>query len=549
MAPIARAYDSVHFYMSGFTSRVVAKSGIPGDRYHLGKLILQGLRDDPDFVLQIDGATDELETNGSVLDRTIRCAISMQNMGLKKGDVIVLIAPNHIHQCIPMYAALNLGIIVAPLDITLGVKELERYFANMEPKLIFCQSDKTETLKKALENIDLPTTIVTFDKGVEFNNFSEFMIKYSSGNQVKDFQSTDLDTENTVAYLTPTSGTTGMPKAVALSHKNLATSVSYVWSNFTTFPTPTKMAIVVSPLIWLSATFHFLFNPILKFTRLQSSKPMAQEHFVHLVNKYRPTYTIISPTLMSTIIKPGNSVKCDFTSFEHILLGGSYVSKELLDDIKKVTPRTYAAPMYGMSEVGGFAFLEGTQSSGSVGRPMGCFDYRLVNVDTLEDIEEPNVNGELWFRGPAVCMGYYRNEEVTKASFSDGWLRSGDIFYTDENGLFYFVDRLKLLLKYRNYQISPTEVENVIRQHPGVLDVAVTGIQDQECGDLAVACVVPRPGYKVNAQEIKDLVKENLSDTKQLRGGVIFMNEFPMTPTTKTNRILLKQIVRDMARE
>ncbi|KAJ0173168.1 hypothetical protein K1T71_011344 [Dendrolimus kikuchii] len=226
---IARAFDSVHFYMSDFSSRVVAKSGVPSDRYHLGKLILQGLRDDPDFVLQIDGAIEEFETNGSVLDRTIRCAISMQNMGLKKGDVIVLIAPNHIHLCIPMYAALNLGIIVAPQDPTLGDKELEPYFANMEPKLIFCQCDKTEILKKALKNINLHTTIVTFDKGDEFINLAEFMIKYCGDSEIKDFQSTDFDTETAVACLTTTSGTTGVPKAVALSHKNVAISLSYVW--------------------------------------------------------------------------------------------------------------------------------------------------------------------------------------------------------------------------------------------------------------------------------------------------------------------------------
>ncbi|KAJ0173169.1 hypothetical protein K1T71_011345 [Dendrolimus kikuchii] len=217
---------------------------------------------------------------------------------------------------------------------------------------------------------------------------------------------------------------------------------------------------VVAPIQWLTASFYFLFGPILKFTRLQSSKPIVQELFIHLVNK-----------------------------------------------------------------------------------------FRLVNVDTFEDIEKANVNGELWLRGPTVCMGYYKNEEETKISIVDGWLRSGDIFYTDEKGHFYFVERLKLLLKYRSYQISPTEVENVIRQHPGVLDVAVTGIHDQECGDLVVACVVPKPGYKVYAQEIKDLVKENLSEAKQLRGGVIFMNELPMTSTTKTNRRLLNQIVLGMTRE
>ncbi|VVC92584.1 unnamed protein product, partial [Leptidea sinapis] len=116
------------------------------------------------------------------------------------------------------------------------------------------------------------------------------------------------------------------------------------------------------------------------------------------------------------------------------------------------------------------------------------------------------------------------------------------MFYRDENWNFFFCERLKLLLKYKSYQISPVELENVIRKHPAVLDVAVTGLPDPECGELPVACVVRRPGYDVNDNEIINLVQENLSESKQLRGGVLFMNEIPMTASTKVHRRKLKEI-------
>ncbi|PZC73879.1 hypothetical protein B5X24_HaOG208709 [Helicoverpa armigera] len=149
-----------------------------------------------------------------------------------------------------------------------------------------------------------------------------------------------------------------------------------------------------------------------------------------------------------------------------------------------------------------------------------------------------------------TVLGYYNNPEATKEALTeDGWLRSGDILYRDEYWNLYFVERYKLLLKYRNHQVSPVEIETVITKHPGVFHVAVTGIPDKECGDLVVACVVPKPGCSPTAQEIKDLVKESLTDSKQLRGGVIFMKELPTTSTSKVNRKKLKELVLTLERE
>ncbi|CAG9791544.1 unnamed protein product [Diatraea saccharalis] len=142
-----------------------------------------------------------------------------------------------------------------------------------------------------------------------------------------------------------------------------------------------------------------------------------------------------------------------------------------------------------------------------------------------------------------ILQEYYNNPKATEETFAeDRWFKTGDMFFRDENWNYFFVERIKLLLKYKSYQISPVEIEGVIRQHPGVLDVAVTGIPDEECGDLPVACVVRRSDQNITAQDIKDIVKETLSDAKQLRGGVIFLDEIPMTASTKVHRRRLKEI-------
>ncbi|KAF9411670.1 hypothetical protein HW555_009587 [Spodoptera exigua] len=461
----SQAYDAVHWYMEEVGARVVAKTGIPSDRHHLGKLILHSLQDDPDFIFQMDGATGESETFGSALDRSIRCAVSLTNMGLKKGDVMVLMGPNHIHFSVPHNAALYLGIMVACVDATLGV------------------NNHYTTLSQLLKVDDAA---------------------------IKNFRPTDFDPAETVAYLTSTSGTTGVPKTAMLTHKNLSIGIRYIWIEFSKFPTPTRMVIVTSPAQWLSAGFHYLFSPIMKYTRLQTSATVTPEHFGELVNKYKPTYILISPTLMTTMM---SKAKCDFNCFENIQVGGSAVTQEFLADLKKITnAKIYI--LYGMSEVSGPTLQqdESTQP-GSYGRPIGGLELKLVDPKTYRVITEPHVPGELWYRGPSVFKGYYNNEEMTKETLTeDGWLKSGDILYRDEAWNLFFVERYKLLLKYRNHQVSPSEVESVIMKHPGVFQVAVTGIPDRECGDLVVACVVPKSGCSPSAQEIKDLVK----------GGVVF---------------------------
>ncbi|CAH2238904.1 jg13712 [Pararge aegeria aegeria] len=336
--------DAIHWYMQELSSRVVAESGIPGDRYHLGKLTLRGLKDAPDFLLQIDGATDERENFGSALKRSVQCANAFRKFGVKQGDVIILMAPNHIHLTMPMYAAFYLGIAVSGIDCTLGV--------------VWGGSNKTSLLR--LER--------------------------------------------------------------------------------------------------------------------------AQRAILKVITKKPYRY----PTI------------------------------DLYKDCKvlsEVMPNTKVMVMYGLSELSGMAFNYDGCLPTSLGRPIQSVKARLVDPATLEDITEPNVTGELWVKGPTVFKGYYNKPDITaQALVEGGWLRTGDMMYRDAAYNFYYVDRLKLLLKYRNHQISPLEIENVIIKHPDVFEVAVTGVKHEEHGDLPVACVVLYEGSKVTAQEIKDFVKGKVAE-------------------------------------
>ncbi|KAH9637784.1 hypothetical protein HF086_007813 [Spodoptera exigua] len=216
-----------------------------------------------------------------------------------------------------------------------------------------------------------------------------------------------------------------------------------------------------------------------------------------------------------------NLNKTDFTCFEEIVLCGLPVSQSLIKEVKTLTPNTEVINMFGMSELAGLGFLGDNPAPGSCGKQMGCFQYR----------------------------GCFNDVECTKELLThDGWLKTGDVFYYDDNWNYYFVERIKLQIKCCYFRMSPLEIEGVIRRHPGVMDVAVTSIPHSEWGDLPVACVVPKPGAKPSAEEIKNLVKDTLQDAKTLRGGVIFMDSMPMTSTTKVHRRLLRQLALELPR-
>ncbi|XP_045454049.1 luciferin 4-monooxygenase-like [Melitaea cinxia] len=528
--------DAVHWYMQEVSSRLVAKSGIPSDRHHLGKLIFQSFQDNPDFILQIDGGTGETETFGSALRRSVQCASAFKKLGLKQGDVIVLMAPNHIHLTIPMYAAFYLGVAVAGISAANSVYELRHTFSCNQPNMVFCQSERAKDVRSVIRDLNLETQVVTFDEGDESLSFSD-LLKKGDDATVNNFKVADFDSAETLALLVATSGTTGLPKLAAVTHKNFAISVPYMWITFNKFPTPTRLSTTFSPIQWYSALFQFVFSPILKVTRLQSSTPITQDHAYYLINNYRPTFGVFSPNMLETFLKDDGSNKCDFSCFETIMIGGSFVRPGLIERIRKITPKTKFLVGFGISEISGIAFNYDGNLPSSLGKPLQNMEHRLVDPETLKDVTQPNVSGELWLRGPGIFKGYYNNPKATEqVLIQDGWFRTGDIMYRDENSNFYFVERLKLMLKYRSHQISPLEIENVIAKHPGVFEVAVTSIPDVEHGDLPVAFIVPRDNCEISAEKIKHLVKESLSDPNQLRGGVVFRKELPLTPSSKLDR-------------
>ncbi|KAH9637779.1 hypothetical protein HF086_007808 [Spodoptera exigua] len=242
-------YDAIHWYMAEVGARVVAKTGIPSDRHHLGKLILNCLQDDPDFIFQKYSMCCRFDEDG--------------------------VEEGRCHD------------------------ELKQVFETNRPKIIFCQNEKAKEIENALQLAGVEAKIVTYNKSDDYTTLAQ-VLENADDEGVANFKPADFDPEDTVAYLPSTSGTTGIPKTAMLTHKNLNILVPYMWSSCSKFPTPIRMMFVTSPPQWLSAGFHYLFSAILKYTRLQTSSELTPDHFAELVNKYK----IVDPETHDETLEP-----------------------------------------------------------------------------------------------------------------------------------------------------------------------------------------------------------------------------------------------------
>lgn len=199
-----------------------------------------------------------------------------------------------------------------------------------------------------------------------------------------------------------------------------------------------------------------------------------------------------------------------------------------------------------MTETSPIATLtpQGLPNYATVGWPISNTEMKIGQLDdpSFKGLA-PNETGELMVRGPNVMKGYFKNDEATKAMITDdNWLRTGDIGYFDENGLFYISDRLKELIKVNANQVAPAELEGILREHPDVLDAVVIGIKNDKCGEIPKAFVVKRAESKVTAEQIQQFVAKQVIKYKQLTGGVQFVDQIPKTATGKILRREIRQI-------
>ncbi|WAQ94556.1 LUCI-like protein [Mya arenaria] len=261
-----------------------------------------------------------------------------------------------------------------------------------------------------------------------------------------------------------------------------------------------------------------------------------------------PTNLQLVPPIMVLLAKSPKVSEYDLSSVSQIACGAAPLSKEIEDLVKEKLKLPCIFQGYGMTEIG-VTHLNGRGEFRykSVGKLLPLTEMKIVDVETGKPVG-PGQEGEIWIRGPQVCGGYLGLPEQTRELFTnDGWVKTGDIGYEDEDGYLFVVDRLKELIKYKAFQVAPATLEDILLRHDAIADVGVVGMPDVEAGELPRAYVVRKQGREASEEEIRKFVDDQVAPHMKLRGGVEFIQEIPRTASGKILWKSLRELARALA--
>eukprot|EP00095_Tigriopus_kingsejongensis_P005252 maker-scaffold353_size198981-snap-gene-0.37 protein:Tk05252 transcript:maker-scaffold353_size198981-snap-gene-0.37-mRNA-1 annotation:"hypothetical protein CAPTEDRAFT_4190" len=512
----------------------------------------QLIRGDHEFsAFPVNGLTGESLNYQQSFARVENIAAALYQIGARNGDVLGLFLPNHIDYPLVHTGATSLGMITTTVNPTYKPSELSRQLIMSQTKILVTMKAFLPTVKEALAKIEgdqnvavvvLNTTDhqsdveLSFDKLLQESHGGAFTTNYDS-----------FDFENDVVSLPFSSGTTGVPKGVMLTHQNVVNNArQMIYSqdfNFLDLPTDSfqPSTLCVLPLFHIFGLNVTTFPTLHVGGKLVMLPSFDPKTFLEALEQYRPTFMHFAPPLVGFCANHPDVKPHHLESIESVFVGAAPVGKALSESFLRKAPHIAFREGFGMTELSPCATMTPGNRvvGGSCGTPVANTAMKVVDLTTGEDLP-PLKQGEICVKGPQVMKGYLRNDIATESTIKNGWLHTGDIGYYDDNKFFYVVDRLKELIKVSGYQVPPAELENTIRSHPAVLDVAVIGIPDEKRGEVPRAYVVLRPNQNVTEEVIHEFVNEEVADYKRLLGGIEFMQ---VIPKSASGKILRKDLV------
>ncbi|KAJ5161617.1 hypothetical protein N7492_007009 [Penicillium capsulatum] len=491
-----------------------------------------------------------------------RVAAGLRRSGVKTGDRVLLFAGNDLFYPVVFMGVIMAGAIFTGANPTYVARELAFQLQDSGATYLLCARASLAAGLEAAKQAGISRDrVFVYDSGVyEGRGASQDGCRYwgelvATEEEGRGFAWDELSTPelaDRTLVLNYSSGTTGKPKGVEITHKNyVANMLQY---NFFSTLWPDHQA-RQERARWLCflPMYHAMAQNIYIAAALGSNTPvyiMPRFDFIQVleyVQTFRITELILVPPVMVLLAKHPAVKKYDLSSVDNVASGAAPLGREVCVDVEKLWPpgKINVKQGWGMTEVTcsmlGWDPRE-ISTSASVGKPNPNCEAKLM-ADDGSEIVEPNQRGELWVRGPNVMKGYWRNAEATRQTkTNDGWLKSGDIAYVDEQGTINVVDRIKELIKVKGFQVAPAELEALLLEHPAIADVAVIGvtINDNECPR---AYVVRKPGQSPTPQEILRFMDGKVSAIKRITGGVEFLEAIPKNPSGK----ILRKVLREQA--
>ncbi|HHS97098.1 MAG TPA: long-chain fatty acid--CoA ligase, partial [Chloroflexi bacterium] len=502
-------------------------------------------------------------------DLTDRMAAALADMGVKKGDRVALLLVNCPQFLISYFGAMKAGAIVVACNPLYAPPELEHQLNDCGAETIITLSRYYPVVKQVQPNTKVKNVIVTNIKEylppvlkflytllkekkegdrVELASgdhwFQDVLARYSPSDRPQ----VEIDPDKDIAIFQYTGGTTGVPKGAMASHKNLVANALQIKAWLPDTKDAGEIVLVALPLFHVYGMVTAMCYGIASAaTLILIPNPRDLDDLLDTINKYKPSIFPGVPTMYNAINHHPKVLegKVDIRSIRACISGSAPLLRETQTRFEQLTGASLREG-YGLSEAPTATHCNpmfGENREGSIGLPLPDVDAAIVDLDTGTRFLDVGEEGELVLRGPQVFKGYWQMPTETAnvlREMPDGnvWLFTGDIAKMDEDGYFYIVDRKKDMIICGGYNVYPREVEEVLKQHPKVLEVAVAGIPDPYRGETVKAWIVLQPGETATEEEIIEWSKQRLAKYKYPR-YIEFRDELPKTFVGKTLRRML----------
>ncbi len=474
-------------------------------------------------------------TYSELQERICHFAGWLQAQGIRTGEKVAFILRNGVPFVETFYAVTLSGGVGVPINFRLNAQEVEYIINQSDSKILIIDAEYVEMVQSIRNRIQNVEHIIVVGMDSEQNDMVPYELVFSNSNMYVPPEQTSDEDDCVIIY---TSGTTGRPKGAVLTHKNLyMNAMNLVWelecgSDF--------LQLVVPPLFHIAALATIIFNCII------SGSTLIQREFVPTkilgaIEQANINTMFLVPAMWNFLLQGNLKNKYDLTSIRKCITGGAICPLEVKKTILASFPGAGIYDAFGQTETSPVVTClhpeDALRKPDSVGKAVINVEIRVVN-DEMMDVPTGTI-GEAVYRGVVVMKEYYKNPKATASAFRGGWFHSGDFVRQDEEGFLYVIDRKQDLIISGGENIYPAEVEEVLYQHPAILEAAVIGVPDEMWGEAVKAFVVLKRGATVTEENVINHCQSKLASYKKPR-VVEFIEMLPRNAAGK----VLKRVLR-----
>ena len=494
-----------------------------------------------------------------VYESAIKFANYLRSLGVEKGDRVAILLPNCPQAVIAYFGTMYVGGIVVQTNPLYTERELQYQMADSGAKVILSMDILYPRVMKIMKETKLENVIVTgikdylpfpknliypfiqkkqygFSVKVEHSGPNHLFTEIMKTGSLEPIEFEDFDFENDLALLQYTGGTTGFPKGVMLTHKNLVanTKMAHAWLSKT--KDGEEVVLGMLPFFHVYGMTTVLILSIMTRNKMVLLPKFDVDLALKTIDKQKPTLFPGAPTMYIGLLNHPDIQKYDLSSIKACLSGSAPLPVEIQEKFEEITSGKLVEG-YGLTETSPVThanFIWAKRINGSIGVPWPDTECVIIRSGDNE-VLPPGEIGEIAVKGPQVMKGYWNRPEETAATFMDGWFLTGDLGYMDESGYFYVVDRKKDMIIAGGFNIYPREVEEVLYEHEAIQECVVAGIPDPYRGETVKAYIVLKEGKEVTDKELNEFCRQNLAAYKVPR-FYEFRTELPKTAVGKILR-------------